>query len=49
MKDRASGANKVVEDEGRDTVRVELPREACEAISEMCAYLADTIAVGGCG
>ena len=40
---------RLVEDEGRDTVRVELPREACDAISEMCAYLADMIAEGGCG
>ena len=49
MKDHALGANECIEDEGRDTVRVELPREACEAISEMCAYLADTIAAEGCG
>ena len=48
MKDRAPGANKSIEIEDRDTVRVELPREACDAISEMCAYLADTIAAGDC-
>ncbi|MDE0696331.1 MAG: hypothetical protein OXH76_10935 [Boseongicola sp.] len=49
MKDHAPGADACIEDDGSDTVRVELPREACEAISEMCAYLADTIAAGGCG
>ena len=49
MKDRSSGADRFIEDEGRDTVRIELPREACDAISDMCANLADTIAAGGCG
>ena len=29
MKDRASGSNERIQDEGQDTVRVELPREAC--------------------
>ena len=49
MKDHAPGANKPIEIESRDTVRVELPREACNAISELCAYLAYPIATGGCG
>ena len=49
MKDCAEGAMRLIEDGGRDTVRVELPREACDAISDMCAYLADTIAADGCG
>ena len=49
MKDRASEADRLVEDEGGDTVRIELPREACDAISGMCAHLADMIAAGGCG
>lgn len=47
MKDRAPGAMRLVEDEGLDTVRVELLRQASEAISQMCAYLADTIATVG--
>ena len=42
MKDRAG--NDVA-----DTVRVELPREACETLSNMCALLADLIADSGCG
>lgn len=49
MKDRVSGVDESIEIESRDTVRVELPREACDALSDMCAYLADTIAAGGCG
>ena len=49
MKDGASDANGLVGNEGGDTVRVELPREACDVISEMCAFLAETIAAGGCG
>ena len=49
MKDRASVAISRVEDKGLETVRVELPREACDAISEMRTYLADTIAAGDCG
>ena len=49
MKDRASGADERIEDDGRDIVRIELPREACEAISEMCACFADMIAGTDCG
>ena len=49
MKDPTSDANKHSESEGGETVRVELPREACDALSDMCAYLADTIAAGDCG
>ena len=49
MKDRAPGVDESNEIENRDTVMVELPREACDALSDMCAYLADTIAAGGCG
>ncbi len=49
MKDRAPGANERIQDEDQDTVKVELPREACEAISDMCAYLAEMITAAGCG
>ena len=48
MKEHKAGADARVLDKGQDTVRVDLPREACEAISEMCAYLADTIAAADC-
>ena len=49
MKDRTSDANEFVENEGRETVRVELPHEACDVISDICACLADMIAAAGCG
>ncbi|MDE0524020.1 MAG: hypothetical protein OXH79_18900 [Boseongicola sp.] len=49
MKDRASGADERIGSEGRDVVRIELPREACEVISELCAHLADIIADSDCG
>ena len=49
MKDRASGADERIGSEGRDIVRIELPSEACEAISDMCACLADMIAGADCG
>ncbi|MDE0344574.1 MAG: hypothetical protein OXI66_02170 [Boseongicola sp.] len=49
MKDRASGADERIEGEGRDIVRIELPREACEVLSELCAHLADMIAADDCG
>ena len=49
MKDRASGADERIEGEGRDIVRIELPREACEVLSELCAHLADMIADDDCG
>ncbi|MYK30662.1 MAG: hypothetical protein F4051_02785 [Boseongicola sp. SB0670_bin_30] len=49
MKDRASRADERVGSEGRDVVRIELPREACEVISELCAHLAEIIADSDCG
>ncbi len=49
MKDRASGANERIQDDGHDTVRVELPREACVALSDMCASLAEMISASACG
>lgn len=49
MKDRASRAGERIGSEGRDVVRIELPREACEVISELCAHLADMIAESDCG
>ncbi|MDE0521998.1 MAG: hypothetical protein OXH79_08605 [Boseongicola sp.] len=48
MKDRAPGADERIGSEGQDVVRIELPREACEVISELCACLADMIAAGDC-
>ena len=49
MKDRAPGADECNENESQDFVRIELPREACKVISEMCARLADMIADTDCG
>ncbi len=49
MMDRASRADECVGSEGRDVVRIELPREACEVISELCAHLAEIIADSDCG
>ena len=49
MKDSAPGADGRAWNEARDTVTIELPREAWEAISEMCAYLADLVASSDCG
>ena len=49
MKDRAPGEDERIGSEGRDIIRIELPREACEVISELCAHLADMIADGDCG
>ncbi len=49
MTDNASGPNDLLDGDSQDTVRIELPREACHAISEMCAYLADMIAANACG
>ena len=49
MKDQASGADERVGSGGRDVVRIELPREACEVLSELCAHLADLIADSDCG
>ncbi|MDE0347910.1 MAG: hypothetical protein OXI66_19330 [Boseongicola sp.] len=44
-----SDVNEFIENEGSETIRVELPREACDALSDMRAHLADTIAAGDCG
>ncbi|MYK33141.1 MAG: hypothetical protein F4051_15980 [Boseongicola sp. SB0670_bin_30] len=49
MKDEAPGANDRDENDGEDTIRIELPREACETLSEMCALLAHLIADSDCG
>ncbi|MDE0696385.1 MAG: hypothetical protein OXH76_11220 [Boseongicola sp.] len=49
MKDSAPDADERAWNEAKDTVRIELPREACEALPEMCAYLADLVASGDCG
>ena len=49
MKDNAPAADERAWNEARDIVRIELPREACEALSEMCAYLADLVPSGDCG
>ncbi len=49
MKDDASGSDDRIGTGGEDTVQVELSRAACETLSDMCAFLADTIADSGCG
>ena len=49
MKDDAPGANDRDESDGEDRIRIEMPREACETLSEMCALLADLIADTDCG
>ena len=49
MKDDAPGMKDRAGNDDADTVRVELPREACETLSDMCALLADLIADTGCG
>ena len=49
MKDSAPAADERAWSEARDTVRIALPREACAALSEMCACLADLVASRDCG